>query len=333
MKKILILLFALGLVVAGCSSSSNSSSDRNKNKDRDNDNNNSETSNDEVSSSDFGSLEMQLESLGSFQATFTMTFEGDSSWEYTVVTRSDGAAMEYSQHITGLSAAKNPGDIRLVHAAGTNQMSSEAFAGQCMQFPDSFESGIKFLTPTDLINTASFSDAPEADAEEEIAGQQTQSYTLSEENVTGWQSAEIVFWLDEVTEAVMDYELNLVGEDPFFGAGEGTIIGTFIVDEVGPQEIDPVTECAIDFPMPDDAGAFFQLPGLIVYETSEGVADLGLYYHEALLEADWLRRTLPQEGKDGQLIISYVSDTIWVDIKIEPLEGGGSKVEMYVNDR
>lgn len=335
MKKILILLFALGLVIAGCSGSSSSSSDRNRNKDRNednNNNNNSAASDEEVADSDFGSLEMQLEALGSFEASFVMRFEGESNWTYSVVTRFDGEAFEYALAMTGLNSRQDPGDIRLVYADGSSQMAGEGTDGLCAQFPDSFDSGVRFLGPTDVVDTAMFGGEPDEEDGEEIAGLETQGYSLGGEDVGGWQAADILFWLDGESGAVMRYEFELVGEDPVFGAGEGTLVGAFIVEDVGAQEIEPVLECVIDLPMPDDASEILQLPGLVVYETSMTVEELGVYYHEVLIEAGWLRLALPQTGKSGEMVIDYITDTLTLDINIEPL-GAGAKVEMYLNDR
>jgi hypothetical protein len=277
-------------------------------------------------------LYLQLESLGAFAAAFRIEFEGRYRWLYQLDTRSDGEALEYLLHIEGVSTARNPGDVRLVNAAGVNRMRGPGTDGQCVQFPDSIDMGFSFLTPDDLIDIDSISEVSTAGESVPIAARSATPYEVSQDTLAEWSNVEVVYWLDNESGAILRLSLQAQGPDPLFDAGQGTITAEFLVSEIGAQVIEPVPGCEIEIPVPDDIGQVIRLPGLISFESPSTIDALGEFFHQALLDEGWERVTLPQTTQAGSTVLSYVNETQTLDIKLDPTENGAA-VEIFLAER
>lgn len=263
-----------------------------------------------------------LENLEAYHARFELRFEGDYEWVYLLETRADGRTLEHSLHLEGVSAARNPGDVRLVIEGGNARMRGPGTDDECLRFPVSLDLGLQFLTPDDLIRPGKLGQLPEAAGSETTAGVKTTHYSLSRADLDGWRDLEVGLWLDEGSGAVLRYDLSAAGPDPLFDAGEGVLSGQFVVDDVGPQTIEPVAGCEIDLPLPLDATDLVKLPGgLIAFESIADVAEIGAFYQAEMPQAGWSPLEEPQAGVDA-LVLSYGRDGETIQINIETRDGG-----------
>jgi hypothetical protein len=263
-----------------------------------------------------------LENLEAYHARFEVRFEGDFEWLYLVETRTDGRALEHSLHLEGVGAARNPGDVRLVVEGGNARMRGPGTDDECLQFPASLDLGLQFLTPNDLIRPAELGRLPEAAGSEAIAGVKTTRYSLSRTDLDGWCDLEVGLWLDEGSGAVLRYDLRAAGSDPLFDAGDGVISGQFVVEDVGPQTIEPVAGCEIDLPLPPDATDLIKLPGgLIVFESTVDAVEISAFYQAEMTEAGWDPLEESQVGVDA-FVLTYGRNGDTVQINIETRDGG-----------
>ncbi len=272
-----------------------------------------------------------LENLDAYHARFEMRFEGEYEWVYLLETRGDGRALEHILHLEGLGADRNPGDVRLVTEADVSRMRGPGTDDECLQFPSHLDLGPQFLTPDDLVRPQGVGQLPEAVGAESVAGVRTARYSLSRESLDEWRDLEVNLWLDESSQAVLRYELHATGPDPLFDAGEGVLSGLFVVDDLGPQTVEPISGCEIDLPLPPGATDLVKLPGgLIAFESDAGAAEISAFYQAEMAKVGWQPLEEPQVGIDA-VVLSYGRDGETVEINIETRDGG-AHVELLPGD-
>jgi len=120
------------------------------------------------------------------------------------------------------------------------------------------------------------------------------------------------------------------GPDPLFDAGEGTLSGQFLVEEVGPQAIEPVLDCESDLPLPSDAARLVGLPGLIAFESDTSADEVVAFYQAALQAAGWELSEESQAG--GVILLLYARDEEMLDVSVEA-SGEGCHVELLFDEQ
>lgn len=283
-----------------------------------------------------GQLKMNLNQLGPFHARFVLEFEGQKPWVYQVDTRSDGTNIEYQLSVQGLDEKLDLGDVRLVNSFGHNFMSGSGTGDICFQFPDSFETETLFLGPTEFIHLSELSSLPEESGRETILGREATHYTSPPEFHRGWQDVSVAFWFDSQTEAVLKYEFFASGNDPLYYQGQGKLHGVFEVLEIGPQQIQAIPNCVIDFPIPDGAADLIRFPGLIAFNTTLHPAALDEFYTRALGRDGWAREEPQSNPQTQDQVFEYTSQNRSVIIHLVPLNlediSQGFKVEIYLDE-
>ncbi len=262
-----------------------------------------------------------LEALSAYYATFEMSFAGAFDWSYYLETRTDGHAVEYRLHLEGLSAARNPGDVRVVMEDDTTRMRGPGTDDECVQFPSDLDLGPVFLTPDDLINPEGFSEPLVSVGTETVARVETIHYVLRQVSLDDWRGLEVDLWLDETSGAVLRYDLRATGPDPLFDAGDGVLSGRFLLNEVGPQTIEPIAGCESDLPLLPDATRLVRLPGLIAFESAATAADATAFYQVELVKVGWEPLVQPQVGIDA-ILLSYRRGGQTLEINIETGDEG-----------
>ena len=192
---------------------------------------------------------------------------------------------------------------------------------ECVQFPSDLYLGPVFLTPDDLINPQGLQEPLVSLSAETIAGVETTHYTVRQASLDDWHDLKVDLWLDAATGAALRYDLRAPGPDPLFGAGEGVLSGQFLVNEVGPQVIEPITGCEIGLPLPPDATRLVRLPGLIAFESVATPAEITAFYQAALAEAGWEPLAEPQVGADA-VLSSYRRGEQTLEINVETSDAG-----------
>jgi hypothetical protein len=252
-------------------------------------------------------------------------------WVYRLDTRTDNGVVEYALHLDGVGDAANPGDVRVVIEDERVRMRGPATDHECVQFPADLDLGLAFLSPDDIADPERLARSMEPVSAETIAGSKTMHYAVRSASVDGWRDMELDVWLDVYSGAVLRHDLRANGRDTFFGAGEGALSGQFLVQEIGPQAIQPIEGCEIDLPLPGDAARIAKLPGgLIVFDSLASPSELAEFYQDELPEDGWELLAGPQ-ASDGTIILSYSRIDQTLDIMLEPSEDG-AHAELLLGD-
>jgi hypothetical protein len=264
---------------------------------------------------------VSLRALGTYHATFEARFEGTYNWTYRLESRTDGSAMAYDLHIEGVKASQNPGDVRIVIEGDIARMRGPGTDDACMQFPSDLDLGLSLLTPDDLIPLPGNESSLRSAGVEVIVGREATHYTLRQPSLGSWRDVEIDIWKDVATGVVLRQDLRAAGVDPLFDAGEGVLSGQFVVDDVGPQTIEPISGCETGLPLPPGATRLTTMPGLVAFESTSTPKEIVTFYQAALAEAGWVPTAELETGTDA-ILLSYRRGEQTLDINIESRETG-----------
>jgi hypothetical protein len=271
-----------------------------------------------------------LQALTAYRATFELRFRGTYSWTYWLESRVDGHKMAYDLRIEGVEPPQNPGDVRVVLEGDVARMRGPATEDACVQFPGDYDLGRSFLSPDELIPSQELEAALRQQDTAIFVGREATLFTAQQSQLAGWRDAEVAVWKDDATGAVLRYELRLTGLDPLFDAGEGVLSGQFVVDEIGPQTIKPISGCEVDLPLPPDATRLVSMPGLIAFDSVSSTEEIVTFYETALPKAGWESTSEPETGIDA-VLLSYRRREQTLNINIEADEEG-VHVELLLSD-
>jgi hypothetical protein len=274
---------------------------------------------------------LNLETLPGYHATFELLFAGDVTWKYQLELRADGEAVEANLHIEGPSRAQNPGDVRMVTAGGASRMLGPGTDNQCVQFPSDMDLGQAFVTPDHLIPPVVLAPALDPAGEESLLGLPTEHFTASQSGLGRWQEAQIGLWRAKEQGAVLVYDLLLTGADPLFGGGPGTLAGTFRVQAVGQQAIEPIQGCAPALPLPAGASRLVLLPGLISFDSAASPEEIAAFYQAELPGLGWQAESEPQAGGNA-LVLAFTRREETLTVNIENRRSG-VEVELLFPER
>ena len=263
------------------------------------------------------------ESLSAYQATFQLQFDGSEPWQYQLLTRSDGQALEHNLHIEGLPAQLNPGDLRAVIQNGTTRMIGPGTDNECIQFPQNLDIGPAFLSPDHLLAPALVSENLTPLEEAQISGITTQRYGMRQSNINGIRNVLVDIWWSQEQNAAMRFDLRLEGQDPIFAAGEGTLYGRYVVTDLQSPAIQPISGCEIDLPLPEGHSELVKLPGFLAFKSPGSPGEVVNFFQNALPPLGWESVEGPQEGP-GSLLISYRRGDQTLEINLEEIEGGAT---------
>jgi hypothetical protein len=267
--------------------------------------------------------------LGPHAASFDLSFDCDDPWSYSIRTRASDSAVEHSLHIDGVSDARNPGDVRMVTEGGVSRMRGPGTDEECLLFPDAMNVNLSLLTPDDVLMPSAFHEPLVAIGQEAVAGRSTTHYAMLQDELDGWQDIQVGLWIDDETGSVLRYDLVASGWDPFFGAGYGRIEGSYRVESLEPQKVEPIAGCQIDYPLPDQVEGLVKLPGVVAFETALTVEDTVAFYRQALAAAGWNSEQEEASGS-GAVVLSYRREGESLDVTIRGTDNG-TKVELLSN--
>lgn len=268
--------------------------------------------------------------LDGYAAALNVYFEGDYNWRYKLETRSDGSQLEYTLHLSGVDARKNPGDIRLVTDGEYSWMTTLEGEAECFQFPNDLDIGPAFLGLADLVDMELIADNLDWVGSEEVFGVKSDHYAIEKTSLDKWVDLELDLWQAKKNEAVYRYDLLAYGNDPLFDAGEGTIEAAYIIHDTKKQKIEPVEGCEYDVPLMRDAERITKFPGLISYESGASLEKTGDFYKNKMLRDDW-EVFIDAQQTDDAIVMSYQRDGIVVDINIEKIEDGVTVEILFEN--
>lgn len=269
--------------------------------------------------------------LSAYASNLHITMAGIYNWSYSLSTKFDGLQTEYALHIEGVVASIDPGDVRLVTDGITSRMEIVTDGGiTCIQFPPDYVDAPAFLTPEDLLN-------PEIAANElsfvgnsnmlnrEIVQFETENTTLGK-----WPNADLTVWLDQETGALMEFEISAERHDPLFSAGLGTMTAVYTVTEIGPQIIEPIVGCEMDFPVITDATEYVFISNVVSYQTVSSLEIVKEYYQTSMTSRGWELQSdqviTPVADVD---VLDFIRGDEAVTVNLES-NSSGTKVTLYL---
>lgn len=238
-----------------------------------------------------------------YQAMFIIEFEGSEyEWEYQLTTQRDDSFTEYSLNIEGLDTSEHPGSIRMVTDGESSWMIGPGTDNLCFRFPNSMEINFDYFTPDDLIASQLVDAVLKKRGVETIEGQETVHYRARKRSLAGWRNVTLDIWL-AAPDTVVHYIAHAKGDDPLFDAGFGKLGFHYVIQEIGPQEIEPITGCEINYPVPEDSYDFTRLPGLVSFESTQDVETLTRFYLEEMPLIEWIMENKIYTQDDFAMVV------------------------------
>jgi hypothetical protein len=263
----------------------------------------------------------------SYSAVFQIQFTGPVNWTYRMKTRKSLAVEEVSLHIEGIDGAQNPGDIRLVTDGKTTRMIGVGTDNECIQYPNNQGMDPTFLSPELLAAPGELGEMLRRIGEEPLAGVMGQHYQTTSTTVGPWNDAQVDIWLEPVSDMLLMFTMKAAGDDPFFGTGIGTLSALYAAGPLEDQTIEPISGCEISVPLPESAAMFVRLPGMASFESSDKADEISNFYQTILPQEAWIENE-PLALAGSTSILSYRRGTEVVEIYIDQIASGGSKIQM-----
>lgn len=262
---------------------------------------------------------MQLENLGTYQARFTMSYEGSSDWWYQVLLSSDGERTAFNLSIEGIDEALDPGDVRIVKQDGVTTLKGEATEGICWQVPDDASSKVEALSPDDILPPDLITADLISAGGDTILGRRVDHYTLNQSLAPDFSHAEVDIWLEKATGYVLRYNFQLEGEDPIYNMGSGELTGEFEVLDLGSIVVEPLLGCGTDLPLPDDASELYLLPDLVRFQTQLAPDQVVEFMLRTLAQQGW-QQAEDTESIPGTTALSFRRGEAVLEVFIQSLE-------------
>ena len=276
--------------------------------------------------------DLNRDKFNSYSSKLLVQFDGASSWKYHLQTRKSPALREMNLHIEGVEKSANPGDIRIVTDGKTTWMIGPGTDEQCVQFPNNQGMDPTLLTPEMLIPSENLASLLPFVGEETTAGIASLHYSGSKLTFGDWKDARVDVWQDKTSHGLLRFTMQSSGTDPFFGKGAGKLNATYESAALDVTEIAPVKGCEISIPLPDSAKNFVRLPGLASFESPAGIEEIRAYFQAQLSQGNWTEKE-PLQQTQSITVLSYQRGSESVEIQIEALSSGGSKVKVvFLNE-
>lgn len=270
---------------------------------------------------------LNRDTFGSYSSKFVVQFVGDNSWKYQLQTRKSAALREVNLHIEGIEKSANPGDVRMVTDGKTSWMIGPGTDEECVQFPNNQGMDPTLLYPETLMPPQDLANLMQYAGEENIAGIPSLHYSGSAPSAWKWNEAQVDVWQDKASHGLLRFNMQATGSDPFFGKGAGKLSAQYEAAALDVAEIEAVKGCEISIPLPHSTTMFVRLPGLASFESPAGTEEIRAFYQTQLPQGNWTEKDAIQQTESAT-VLSYQRESEGVEIQIEALAAGGSKVKI-----
>ncbi len=271
--------------------------------------------------------DLNREKFSSYLSRFRVQFDGDASWGYQLQTRKSPTLREINLHIEGIEKSANPGDVRMVTDGKTSWMIGPGTDNECVQFPNGQGMDPTLIYPEMLLPGDSLAGLLKLAGNEPIGGIASQHYTGSAPTAGNWKDVSVEVWQDPGSRGLLRFTMQASGTDPFFGKGAGKLTAYYEAGALDVAAIEPVKGCEISVPLPDPVEMYVRLPGMASFESNSGLEQMQSFYQTELPKANWTEKEPPAQS-EGVTILSYQRNYESVEIHIEALTDGGSKVKL-----
>lgn len=284
-----------------------------------------------------------LDSLDSYQSTFTMSFEG----------KDDSGQPKTGSTTFTEDFVKNPPAKRTTITgfggmlSGTPEAKPEDTAMQTIEV-----GGKQYFKMGTICSQSASSDSPQAQAtfnpsdvmggirgaqlvgNETVNGVPTAHYKSDVKDlaVLGYLNAQGEFWIAQPGNFVVKYTFEATGKDRFMGNSnsEGTIKWVYEVKQINqPIDIQPPANCggaAEDIPMMADAEGQSSLAGTSMYTTPSKLADVVAFYEKELKAKGWQAQADAGMSNDTVSMKSYTKDGRTLQVVITADSSGKTSV-------
>lgn len=269
--------------------------------------------------------------LGAYASNLEISMAGVYNWSYSLSTKYDGSQTEYVLHIEGVVASIDPGDVRLVTDGITSRMETLTEGGEtCVQFPPDYVDAPAFLTPEHLLNPQIAASELRFVGNSNMLNREVVQFKTDNTTLGNWPNADLTVWLDQETGALMEFEISAERRDPLFSAGLGTMTAVYSVTEIGPQTIDPIVGCEMDFPVMTDATEYVFISNVVSYQTASSFEIVKEFYQTSMTGLGWeLQSDQIITPVAGVEIIDFIRGDEAVTINLESISSG-TKVTLYL---
>jgi hypothetical protein len=270
----------------------------------------------------------KADDLGAYAATLEINFKGSYTWSYVLKTFFDGELIEYRLEYAGLKPSDDIGGVRMVSDGETSRMIGPGTDNECFLFPSDYDTELSFFNPDDILDPFLANEGLEEIGSDTIADIQADHYAAQNNSLGPWEDVQVDIWLSSSDENTLLYEMGASGSDPLFDAGEGRISINYLVKEIADQTIEPITDCVIPVPLPENVTRLVNFPGLVSFESDSSSREIVAFYQSALPREGWQEASPLEEGKDA-VLMTYKRGEGLMQINIE-LRSGGVEVEILI---
>ena len=274
-----------------------------------------------------------LNTLGSFVATLTMSFEGTrdsqpNSWSvvYEMHHRADPLATVIAVESSGDITLDGPSFVLEAEGVRYETTPDGTCTGSRVDADDQL---LEWLEPAGRID-ALF--GAEAAGQDTINGIAVEHFTFDERAVGLYGLAETSgeLWVAAEGGYVLRYQRATTGDAEYFGDGiEGTLVWDYALVEVN-QPIDVVFPpgCRVELPMLADASNVLNLPGWLAFDTAASAAEVADFYQQELLAIGW-SVVLAPEPADTVAVLQFTLGDENLFIAVGPGDSG-SRVDIII---
>ena len=289
--------------------------------------------NETVAALEINSVENGLDTLDSYQLTFTMLFEGEENGQKKTGNMSTVEKVVKSppaRHMSvtglGLSGATASGTaaetVEMIQIGDQQYMKLN---GQCLQVGQADQSPLQnALSPNELFGSLR---GERVLGRETINGVPTTHYLVNDGGASalGYIQSKSEVWVADDGQYVVKAIFEATGKDAFFGNSqtEGTIRWTYELSNINaPITIEAPADCGLseDIPVLPDATDQISMGNTTIYNTSRSLKDVIAFFEKELEDRGWVKADESQISADTMAQLSYTKDksTLRITLLADP---------------
>jgi hypothetical protein len=280
--------------------------------------------------------EAGLESLPSYTATLTMSFDGTragapSTWSktYVMLAMTTPAARQLTIQKTGDVADAAQVFMAEMNGAAYTKNAQDDCTADVIAADDTLT---QRLEPAGLLAGVVGADAAGSEA---INGAPADHYTFDENALgqAGRATSKGEMWVASDGGYILKYLLTTNGKADYFGEGvEGTLSWDYELTGIGqPVTITLPDDCPpgmLNVPQLPDASNVTNVPGLLRYETSTSLADIAAFYQAQIPPLGWDVGSDP-DFTDTSMIVDFTQGTVTLTVTAS-IDNGVTTVQIAV---
>jgi hypothetical protein len=280
--------------------------------------------------------EAGLESLPSYTATLTMSFDGTragapSTWSktYVMLAMTTPAARQLTIQKTGDVADAAQVFMAEMNGAAYTKNAQDDCTADVIAADDT---PTQRLEPAGLLAGVVGADAAGSEA---INGAPADHYTFDENALgqAGRATSKGEMWVASDGGYILKYLLTTNGKADYFGEGvEGTLSWDYELTGIGqPVTITLPDDCPpgmLNVPQLPDASSVTNVPGLLRYETSTSLADIAAFYQAQIPPLGWDVGSDP-DFTDTSMIVDFTQGTVTLTVTAS-IDNGVTTVQIAV---